>query len=1541
MTIMLILSIFLLWLTLSDSYISLDDNMAMEADLSSEYQVLELQASICTYDLPQSEYNALYSFYISTNGPHWCNIGLGVNPWVFPSDLNAPCVNYWVGITCICNSQLNISHVNALSLTNNCIFGELTPDIKNLTLLSSLSIFDNALLGTIPLEITTITGLSTLYLSKNYFSGDIYFPILQMPRLLVLDISNNLLSGYVPNDFTNASSILVSLSFSNNYLHGQLSPTIVKMKSLLNLIISLNYITGSIPAAITGLRQLQAFEASTNQITGTIPVISTLTTLQNFLAADNLLHGDLSPIANSGSLRKISFDNNKLTGSLNILTSLKRIAKITLASNYFVGTIPTSLFALTGISTLSFSNNYLTSSLPNITKSLSLQTINLSDNHLTGIIPASYSLVNIITIDISNNYFSGSIETIICPRWKSVSSMSINSNSFAGTFPSTISLLSNLQSLIMNNNLFSGNLPSTLIKISLLNNLYLYNNFLSSTIPSELGQLKKLAFIWFSNNLFQGTLPQTFLNLPLLTQILVDSNQFTGNPFSSFNASSNPLIQVINIAENLFTGSIDRNVFDFPKLLAFSAVSNCLSGSLPDDICDSPAASSIQVIALDGVSGNTKCPVTQKLNDDRPSFISGTFQSNSFRSSIPSCLMQLPALQTLHLSGNELYGTIPQISSNSTLVDLSLSNNKLTGSIHSSIQLHDFNRLDLASNRLGGSLERDFHISANQTILTLAVNRISGPLPSSIINIASDAPQLTDLNVLTSNIFSCTVDEIPQEDLHADTYSCGSYPVNVSCYTWISLVGVLSFTLFVVYRILKPSLLSTYDYPTSSPKPTDSGNIETTDQEAVDRNTMLTRLMKKVHSSLKLQADLVILWILTATIPFQEVAKQEVRASIQRLSVIDQTFGNPLHHLFHPDNEPAIGREKANLEFPSRTRSHARKSTWPTLSTITMAEKMWLKLTESRAMLILFVLCRYWSITMGAILCLVLIPIYVGLNAIGSIVDYPYAYVISVAFVHGYGPVIVCGLSVVLILWFTSSIIIPLENLFEQHRGSRFTPSVKETKVVITKYFLIYAFHLVNLVVTVTVNAAYVSTILNPNISRNILTVIQISVSMFKLIWNSIFIPWSTRKLVPYMSLGRNMQNRLIMSLTNFIVAPGIALLATNQSCFYYAFVQHDSVTSSANISVCLLFSIDPSGQIPPRCSQTATTAFFTLYDPPFQYSYACGTAMMVTYAPILLYSYMVSGLLIPMFQYVVAMYPQILKPKMISCIKRMLFSEDQAALSKQGDGAAVYEAGESEDDIRKSIKRIKGRGVMVSLIVHMTMLLTYGIAIPLVGITVIVTILTHSFIWKMLIGRYVSIVAWSQQVFHSEDRDLSTLPMDLAMLENDCRDSWQGLFVCYLICVVTISTFWALLFFDMVADPFSDMDGYATTISYGLGAPLLLIAYHQLIRVYPQANVLLGLSQLLAASVGIEQVFTTHRRNPQKDKASLDLDEYIKSMQPPDSVEEGIELHVGKPNASSIFVNRSSESKLDSFQANESFAVDVSGSRISPTEECLPSSMM
>eukprot|EP01039_Chlorochromonas_danica_P019044 gene19044-23016_t len=195
-------------------------------------------------------------------------------------------------------------------------------------------------------------------------------------------------------------------------------------------------------------------------------------------------------------------------------------------------------------------------------------------------------------------------------------------------------------------------------------------------------------------------------------------------------------------------------------------------------------ARTLEIVSLDGA--NQACTGSSHEGNSLSAILHRSQQLRDWNG-LPGCLLELPSLRILHLSGLGLSGTIPSSTvpwaatnlsitagSRPRLQDLSLSNNLFTGTIPSSIQHRAWENIDLAFNKLSGTLIHAFPVT-NDSHTRLQGNRLSGSLPVTF-------ETATAINVLDGNFFDCPLFQaqqtLPAQDPKRDIYSCGTNSLN-------------------------------------------------------------------------------------------------------------------------------------------------------------------------------------------------------------------------------------------------------------------------------------------------------------------------------------------------------------------------------------------------------------------------------------------------------------------------------------------------------------------------------------------------------------------------------------------------------------------------------------------------------------------------------------------------------------------------------------------------------------------------------------------
>uniref|UniRef100_A0A7N2MKU5 Leucine-rich repeat-containing N-terminal plant-type domain-containing protein n=1 Tax=Quercus lobata TaxID=97700 RepID=A0A7N2MKU5_QUELO len=307
-----------------------------------------------------------------------------------------------------------------LNISSNQIHGQL-PNVltKGLNGLA-IDLSSNRIDGTLPLFPTNLTFLN---LSKNRFSGSISSLCKINAQLLAfLDLSDNILSGRLPNCFMHWRKLIVLnlavMDLGRNRFSGKVPAWIGEgLPRLFSLSLHSNKFAGSIPLHLCWLKDLQIFDLSLNDISGTIPQC-----LNNFTG---MTRGGTSSVGIIKHFIPYSYYNGItygkeyvdsamviIKGSEHTYSKLLQLIKIIdLSRKKLTGKLPSEILSLSGLLALNISRNNLIGEIPQMIGQLgSLESLDLSWNKISGEIPFSMSnLTFLLFLNLSYNNLSGKI----------------------------------------------------------------------------------------------------------------------------------------------------------------------------------------------------------------------------------------------------------------------------------------------------------------------------------------------------------------------------------------------------------------------------------------------------------------------------------------------------------------------------------------------------------------------------------------------------------------------------------------------------------------------------------------------------------------------------------------------------------------------------------------------------------------------------------------------------------------------------------------------------------------------------------------------------------------------------------------------------------------------------------------------------------------------------------------------------------------------------------------------------------------------------
>lgn len=349
---------------------------------------------------------------------------------------------------------------------------------------------------------------------------------------------------------------------------------------------------------------------SYSNISGTIPeaiLDLDMLTYINFRGTDITDFGEAF-LAQLPLLEYFYIENHKLAFSIDpIIGNSNSLRIISFRDNEITGGIPQEICLIPSLEELDLTDNQLSGEVPQ-SFSNSLNHIDLADNFLTGDISNIFqNNTELTTIDLSENQLSGSFSPDLINN-EYLIFIDFSQNDLSGPLPENLGELENLRQFMLDENNFSGTFPESINSCHLMINFIITDNDFSGVLPTSLEFYENLETFDIGNNNFSGEIPANLCEM----------------------GRANALGNYLNIANNNLTGDLPACLNQIPKLKILDLSNNDLNVSI--DLSFLNAFTSCLIMGLEGLN----------LEGDFPE-------------------LNLPDLQALNISNNNLTGEFPSL----------------------------------------------------------------------------------------------------------------------------------------------------------------------------------------------------------------------------------------------------------------------------------------------------------------------------------------------------------------------------------------------------------------------------------------------------------------------------------------------------------------------------------------------------------------------------------------------------------------------------------------------------------------------------------------------------------------------------------------------------------------------------------------------------------------------------------------------------------------------------------------------------------------
>ncbi|GLT32401.1 hypothetical protein SLA2020_070710, partial [Shorea laevis] len=621
----------------------------------------------------------------------------------------------------------NLRRLSRIELAGCNFNGSIPEAMANLTRLVSLDFSSNSFSGPIP-SFSSANNLSQLNFAHNQLNGSILSTNWSgLSKLVSIDLQNNSLNATLPMSLFAIPSLKKLLLRQNKFSGGLNEPSEPASSALNTLDLGRNKLAGPFPMSILHLRSLKTLVLSSNNFSGPVN-LSSFQQLKNLSTLDlsfNILsikEADTNPVS-FPQIRTLKLASCNLTRFPNFLKEQSKLNVLDLSGNQIKGKIPNWLFNIRSLTYLNLSHNFLVNlQEPLQVLNSTLSVLDLHGNNLQGQLPKPPTLATYL--DYSRNNFSSVIPANIGDFIKSTYFVSLSNNNLQGSIPESICKATYLAVLDLSDNFLNGTIPQCLTGMESLGVLNLRRNNLSGNIPDTFSRNCRVQTLDLSGNQLEDKIPRSLANCRWLEVLDLGNNEINGAfPCHLKNISS---LRVLVLRSNHFQGEIGcpNDSSSWPMLQIVDLASNHFSGKLPEQRLRTWKAMMADEDELQHL-------VFEFLP------LNSLYYQDSITVTMKGLELQLVKILTLFtsidVSCNNLEGKIPEsMGEMGALYVLNLSHNSLTGPIPSSLgKLRELESLDLSSNNLTGEIPQKLSDLFFLSVLNLSNNDLVGPIPTS------------------------------------------------------------------------------------------------------------------------------------------------------------------------------------------------------------------------------------------------------------------------------------------------------------------------------------------------------------------------------------------------------------------------------------------------------------------------------------------------------------------------------------------------------------------------------------------------------------------------------------------------------------------------------------------------------------------------------------------------------------------------------------------------------------------------------------------